>query len=242
MSDVAIVMTTWFPAGDVGLQRVHAATTATKSWLARLSGATVRLHIADDASHQGWLDKFRRPFPNASMTSTPRLGTGGALNAGLRYVFEHDLAPVVAYVADDWELTEPLDLAPSLALLRDGVADVVRLGPTHPSLTGHVVRTASPGAEWCLEYDWMGGGYVFGHRPALHHRRLYDQHGYYIEGAAAIEVEREYNARLALSATPPRVFHAPNCTLAGPFRHIDTVELGEDPPDVLTARYANGTP
>lgn len=243
MADVAVVVTTYMPPGNVGRQRARAAKRAIDSWWENFEHrtATIAIIIADDGSDgANYAEMLRSLSYNVGIkqvVQTPRLGTGGALNAGLRYVFDNDLADVVFYGADDWELTEPLDLAPSLALLREEYADVVRLGPTHPNLTAGVMRTAVPSAEWCLQYAWYGGGYVFGHRPALHHRRMYEQHGYYIENASAIEVEREYNERLSKAAFPPPIWHAPNCTLAGPFRHIDTVELGEDTPATLTERY-----
>lgn len=242
MADVvAIIATTYMPKGDVGADRALAAADAMSSWRKNMKGARLLFVMADDGSEPMYVNGFRN-WPNMATVHTPRLGTGGALNAGLRYVFDNNLADVVFYGADDWELTEPLDLAPSLALLRERYTDVVRLGPTHPELTMRVARTAIPGAEWCATYLWAEGGYVFGHRPALHHRRMYERHGYYIENASAIEVEREYNERLARAFNEGRgitpVWHAPNCTLAGPFRHIETVELGEDAPATLTERYA----
>ena len=243
MSVVAIVQTVWFPPGNGARERLEAARKSMESWT-RLRGATIHRHIADDGSQPGFIDLHRARFPGATSTSTARLGCGGSLNAGMRYVFEHDIADLIFYGVDDWELGDDLDLTPSIALLESGAADIVRFGPTHPNLMGRVARSDIPGAEWSLLYDWDGGGYVFGWRPALYHRRLFDRFGYYAEGVAAIEAERIYNEHLFNRCGPdrPRVFHAPNCTLAGPFRHIESVELGEDTPDVLTARYANGTP
>ena len=238
MSTVAIIQTVWFPPLG-SRERLGVARRSLESW-ARFTGATLRLHIADDGSDADLLDIHSAPWPRATRTVTPRLGCGGSLNAGLHYVIEHEIADLIFYGVDDWELVEDLDLTPSIALLESGAADIVRFGPTHPNLRGRVARSDIPGAEWSLLYDWDGGGYVFGWRPALYHRRLFDRFGYFAEGVAAIEAERIYNEHLfnRCPETRPRVFHAPNCTLAGPFRHIDTVELGEDNPDVLTARYA----
>lgn len=196
--------------------------------------------IADDGSDPEHVAAAQETWwEGHPIIDTPRLGCGAALAAGVRYVVENDIAPVVFFGQDDWELTEPLDLAPSLGLIREEWADVVRLGPTHPALAFNVARTPIPGAEWCPWYDWRGGGYVIGWRPALYRTEWLAGTLDGLEGMACIEAERVWLERVASGFPLPSVYHAPNTTLAGPFRHLDTVELGEDPPEVLTERYAN---
>lgn len=240
MVDLAIIQTVWFPRGEVGESRIEAARESLELWQECIYGyKSDHVHIADDASDPNWLDEYRSGYPRATLTSAPRYGCAGSLNWGVQYIMRERIADVIAYLQDDWLLTEPLDLTPSIALLNSDTADIVRLGPTHPNLRAKVVRTDIPDAEWCLEYDWSGGGYVVGWRPALYHRRVFERFPLDgLEGLSAIEGERVWLERMAADPNPPRVFHAPNCTLAGPFRHIETVELGEDGPATLTARYA----
>lgn len=237
-ADVAIVVTTWFQPGEAGAHRVDAALRAVDSWWDEFDGASKAMVIADDGSdHEHLATTQDHWWEGHPIVRTPRFGNASALRAGARYVVEHDLADVIFYGADDWELTEPLDLRPSLELIRRGYADVVRLGPTHPNLGAEVVRTDVPGAEWCLRYRWGDGGYVVGWRPALYEAPLLADMLDGLDGLSAIEGERIWLERMA--ALQPVVMHAPNCTLAGPFRHLDTVELGEDDPATLTARYAD---
>lgn len=241
MPDLAVVVTTYFPPGDVGRRRIGATATAIRSWESELFGSDYQLIIADDGSDPAAflvLGKKLYGIEVDAWATTARRGCGASLNAGVSVALTAD-APAVFYAQDDWKLVEALDLTPSLALLNDDVADIVRFGPTHPNLAANVVRTSIPDAEWCLRYDWAGGGYVVGWRPALYHRRVFERFPLDgLEGLSAIEAERVWLERMAADPDPPRVFHAPNCTLAGPFRHIDTVELGEDDPATLTARYA----
>lgn len=238
---MAIVVTTYAPEGAIGQTRTEATDRAIASWARMDQGdERVAIIVVDDGSaedHAWWLRKHIGRL--GDWLETPRLGCAGALNAGVRHAIASG-ADIIFYAQDDWELVEPLDLAPSIALLRQGHADVVRLGPTHPQLVGNVVRTDIPGAEWCLQYDWRGGGYVVGWRPAIYRSDLLVRSLEHVpNGLAAIEGERIWLETVARMRDLPRVFHAPNATLAGPFRHIDTVELGEDAPDTLTERYRN---
>lgn len=89
---------------------------------------------------------------------------------------------------------------------------------------------------WFGDYSTRNG-IVFAHRPALHAMRMYDDIGIdYPERVSALEAERWLNDRAAERGWG--CVHAPNCTFAGPFRHIDTIELGEDSPAALDERYA----
>ena len=245
MADVAVVVTTYFPPErEIGFERMRAALAAVRSWYYQLSGATLAYVIADDGSEIGALEEFSYMLQQLlgsdwRNTSTYRLGCGGALNAGVQYVVENNLADVIFYAQDDWMLTDELDLAPSLKLIRGGNS-VVRLGPTHPNLLATVNRLNETDVEWTLNYLWSGGGYVVGWRPAVYDARWLAGTLGGLEGMACIEAERVWLERIAATDPPPLVAHAPNCTLAGPFRHIETVELGEDAPETLTERYASG--
>lgn len=228
----AIVMTTWYPPGQPGADRRVATVRAAFSWGWYMHPAPQAIIIVDDGS-----DDAHTAIVATHNVSTPRLGTGGALNEGLRVA--RDLGvDAVFYGADDWELTEPLDLAPSLAILRDYPdRGMVRLGPTHPGLEITAMHAAPEHGGWFGDYSTRNG-IVFAHRPALHAIRMYGDIGIdYPERVSAIEAERWLNDRAA--ARGWGCVHAPNATLAGPFRHIETVELGEDSPETLTERYGN---
>lgn len=246
MPDLTIVMTTYFPTDDyTGMMRMDAAIAAVRSWIDGLFiDGGMHIVIADDGSAAGRLEEFgymlsRYTSGDWDNISTPRLGCAGALRAGAARAEVLYPGSPIFYAQDDWELQRPLSVAESIDLIEDDVADIVRLGPTHPNLSAQVVRTAYDGdAEWCLQYDWRGGGYVVGWRPAIYRSDLLVRSLEHVpDGLAAIEGERIWLENFARMRDLPRVFHAPNATLAGPFRHIDTVELGEDEPDTLTERY-----
>lgn len=227
----AIVMTTWFPPGEAGGRRLGAANDALFSWFKHLDPAPEALIVADDGSADGLATAVA-----THVVRTPRLGTGGALNAGL-HVARGLGVDAVFYGADDWELLEPLDLAPSLAILRHKAnIGMVRLGPAHPGLELTAMHAAPEHGGWYGEYSTRYG-IVFAHRPALHAMRMYDDIGIdYPERVSALEAERWLCDRAAERGWG--CVHAPNVTLSGPFRHIDTIELGEESPAELDARYA----
>lgn len=236
---IGIVVTAYMPTPDTRLSTTRAAL----SWDRLMVGGPRYVIFVDDGSPDdsgaAVVEVLRCADIATEHVKTDRLGCGGALNIGVRHVMQLMTPDVIFYGQSDWMLEDRLDLAPSMALLNGDTADVVRFGPTHPNLRGYVQRTAYEGAEWCLRYDWSFGGYVVGWRPALYHRRVFERFPLDgLDGLSAIEAERIWLERMAADMNPPRVFHAPNTTLAGPFRHLDTVELGEDAPEVLTARYA----
>lgn len=211
-----------------------------------MRNATLDWVVADDGSDIALLEEFtymmsRLRGENWENVRTPRLGCGGALNAGLHRAFDLLDTDVVFYAQDDWELIEYLDLVPALELMEKYDAYHVRVGLAHPDVAGRVRRWwRDHGDEyWFLDYDVAAGGYAYAWRPALHHRELYERVGWVQENVSCVEAERDYNARCAtaLANEPFRFLHAPNVTLSGPFRHIETVELGEDDPATLTARY-----
>lgn len=248
MPDLVAVVTTYFPPGDAGRQRMDATIRAIRSWQERMVGARLHFVVCDDGSAVSPLEEFSYMMSRITggtwdNVATNRLGCGASLAAAVKAADDFFPGLPIFYAQDDWELLWPLDVTPALDLIWTGVADIVRLGPTHPGLTGIVERTPVEGAEWCLYYDWDGGGYVVSWRPAIYREAAAFGDLTGLEGLACIEAERIWLERMAIHGLRRdwyrRVYHAPNATLAGPFRHIETVELGEDSPETLTERYSN---
>lgn len=254
--EVAVLFTTWFPPGKVGDDRAFHVAGVAYDLLGRLEGAQLTFVIADDGSDSeknvdqvrasGWM---RKDPTRVFVVRTKRLGAGGAMNAGIAKIRELGIERFY-YGQDDWTLDAPFDLTPSLELMDMYDSHFAKVGLTHPHLRGNVRRHwRDHGDEyWFLSYDPTAGGYVYAERPALRSVKLYDRVGPLLEGVAATTAERDYcdrviaayadeYASMTREGDPMRFLHAPNATLGGPFRHINTVELGEDDPAVLTERY-----
>lgn len=76
------------------------------------------LHIADDGSPDGYVDKLRKVAaragaPDVSSTNSVRGGYGKSVNLASQVT--HGWADYVFMLEDDWELTKPLDLAEYIA-------------------------------------------------------------------------------------------------------------------------------
>lgn len=191
---VSVVMTVYFPEGAVGESRARSAEKALASWVQFLRYDHLRLCIADD-SPKRQVDLIR-PLAQAGLagwhqrvahTGQAHRGVGASMNAGFQKGFEE--SPIVLYAVDDWALTQPLDLAPWVALLlRDESVGCVRLGPPHPDLTGTVKHIPE---GWMLDLDRHH--FAFATRPALYHARFLRQHGPFLEGVDAYAVEWKYN-------------------------------------------------
>lgn len=257
---VVIMMSTWCPPGEAGVLRRAVAMRAAQSWFYYLrSPNPLHLHVADDGSpvdtragepiHVTALREMAERYgAGFSTTRVERRGIGASMNAGIRAARALGEPAAFLYAVDDWVLDEPFDLGPSLRLMAQG-AVYVRIGMTHPNLGGSVRRQIDEGGElWVLHYDWSLGGYVFSDRPSLRAPALYDAVGPYAEGGTVLQMEADFNQRCSArfaqgaltggGALAGAFVHAPNATLRGPFTHIESVELAEDLPEALTAKFS----
>lgn len=205
---VTIVMTTWF----TDAQRVKVALETLSSWDKYLIYAgKIHLHIADDGSTVGWTpDAVWKGMITYSRQE--RQGVGASLNAGFKEAFE--TSPVVLYMVDDWQLTQPFDITPWVRLLveREDVG-IVRLGPPHPHLKGTIMPLTEEWQGWGLVLDRYG--LAVGHRPELFHRRWIEYYGWHDENINAQECERLASVRYADMPDGPTIVYA----LPHPFFH-----------------------
>ena len=241
--DVAVLVTTYLPPGQEE-ERLKALEAALSSWVYHLrapAGGRFRLLIADDHSSSRaqtllaalayrCLDRDRTNWAAVPMmlpASRPG-GVGASLNRGIEEIRRLG-GEYIFYAVDDWALTERLDLGPVTGLLAvDETVGAVRFGPFHPDLAARVKHTPH---GWTLRFDRAAGGYVFGTRPTLFHRRFFDAYGRFDEGCSALAAEDGYNQRFCTTPMPP-----PHPDILGwlpsPFSPVPSVELSAfDPHD-----------
>lgn len=194
VNDVTVVMTTWLPGGQASTARLGAIKTALRSWKQNLwLNARLHLHVADDGSSaedMAFLESLVGSIWNRgdiTWSQQPRHGLGASLNAGLEVAFGR--GPAVFHAVDDWQLLAPLDLTPWVKLLLEPDVAMVRFFP-HPNTIG---RTLPTPYGWVVELSPDQGGYLFGFRPALWHRRLLGERPWFAEGVSALECERVFN-------------------------------------------------
>lgn len=216
MTDITIVMTTWF----IHTQRVEVAEKTLASWQKNLinKGGDIFLHIADDGSLLKWEPKKIWTRSEITYSMQYREGVGASLNAGFKKAFE--VSPIVLYAVDDWELLEPFDLTPWIYLLekREDVG-IVRLGPPHPHLFGRIEPMTELWQGWALRLDRHG--LCVGHRPELFHERFTKYYGPFKEKVNAQECERLASVAWADDPNGPDIVYA----LPHPWYHIDLSEL-----------------
>ena len=200
---ITIVMTTYFPPGEIGARRAAAAKDTIETWRDHLRyGAEIQLHIADDGSapeyQRAVIDRAQYLFTTITTSRQERHGVGASLNAGCRKAFEESPDGLVLYAVDDWTLTAPFDLTLWAEMIGPAGLGCLRLGPPHPHLTGRIQHWdegegGNPGL-WYLVLERHH--FAFGHRPALYHRRLFEHYGWFTEDVNAYECERLYAVKI----------------------------------------------
>lgn len=198
---ITIVMTTYFPPGEIGARRAEAASITARSWAEHLKyDGELFLHIADDGSDRDhWMTDL--PLVRLNLLAGSRQerhGVGASLNAGFRAAFAASDDGLVLYAVDDWTLTADLDLTLWVELMQAWSISYLRLGPPHPDLTGKVTHWDAGGelipGIWWLELDRHH--FAFAHRPALYHRSLIEWYGWFAEDVNAYECERLYSVAI----------------------------------------------
>lgn len=221
---VTIVMTTYFPEGEVGYQRRAAAEDTLRSWdECMFYSGDLHLHVGDDGSYIcPWLEEWVGTWEGTSRSYQEHQGVGASLNKGFRKAYE--TSPIVFYGVDDWSLTEPFDITPWVQVLLERLdIGMVRLGMPHPNLAGRVEHLGPLG--WGLLLDKYS--YAYGQRPALYHQRFTDAYGWFKEDVSAIDCEREYAEHFIRTSGPDIIMALPH-----PWKHIDTISMSSMTPGV----------
>lgn len=245
---IGVILTTYIPNGIAGDLRVQAILKTVKSWEDNLQYEGIfRLHHASDqilSTNYLMSNFFEFPFLRwygqiISTSWQDRHGVGASLNAGFKTIWDVTPDALILYAVDDWMLTEPFDLTPWARLLleREDVG-MVRLGPPHPDLTGKIEMFTSEWQGWGLRLDRHH--YAFGHRPALYHRRMIDDYGWFAEDCSALECERLYNEQFCSKASAGRRYSDIVLALQHPWKHLDSVELADLDPTTPIKNSSTG--
>lgn len=211
---VAVVMSTYFPAGEWGVRRAGYAHTALVSLLSNLrSPVPLILVLADDGSAEEHQPELRSlmsteaatskytdeavSWVNTATVSGPNAGIGASLNRALDFLEKQWGTDGWAwmYTTDDWALTacSGLDLKLPIQLLDRGY-DIVRLGLPHPGLC--CLTHYRMGYGYWLGIDLAYGGFGFSTRPSLLSPRLRSVVGRFDEHLNAYDTERLYAERV----------------------------------------------
>ena len=221
---VTIVLTTFLPPGHEE-ERLAAACEAVDSWANLLVYEGDLVLVVEEDGH-GSLDvesAIDGYWPPLFTTERGMGGVGASLNRGMHFAFQRD-SPIVLYAVDDWKLTERFDITPWVeGLMSNSALGCIRLGPPHPSLTGHITIISEQWQGWAFLPHRRDGGIIAAHRPALWHHRFFHAYGPWREGVSALECERDMNARYIAGGSGPVIVIA----LPHPWQHIDTVSLSE---------------
>ena len=195
--NLMVVMTTYAPKGEVGVQRSRYAYQSVESLIRNLIVPhNVRLHISDDGSYdQDYIHELaswasERWLTRSTMTNSLHQGIGASLNRSLAKTVDD----LWMYTTDDWLLTAPLDVTPAIKLLTRYGYDYVRLGPIHPHLQCSTEFNTDVG--WWLRIHQRWGGFNFATRPFIASRYFYQEVGPFKEMVDSYECEVDYSERV----------------------------------------------
>lgn len=222
--DITILMTTWLPDGRDGERRLDFLTRALTSWYEHLRyDGNLLLHVADDGTRDDLWSHMMSVIntiwgeERVSWSKQERRGVGASLNLGVNVHRD----TLILHAVDDWELFSDLNLNTWAEILEaDARICGFRFFP-HPDLTG-VIKYIPPGV-YAIDLDKHH--FAFATRPSLWHPRMFEQYGYFEEGASAYEVERLYNEEYC-RLTGAKLWLA----LPDQWQHLGGVELGDITP------------
>jgi len=226
---VTVVMTSYWPEGEVGDARVLYAKQTLEGLLKYLQHEEgLRLHIADDGSAGNQQVHIRHMLYKASelwesiasVSDSEHHGIGASLNKALTALREQD--NYWMYITDDWVLTRELNLDGPIKLMRVYGYDLVRLGPIHPDVT--CVSRFSSDIGWWLDLHQHYGGFAFATRPFVATKDFWAKIGPFDENLNSYETERLYAERVA--KWPVKLAYWGGVDLAGPWQHVGDVCVG----------------
>lgn len=198
--NTAIIMTTYYPKGDAGAQRLENAKKVLKSLriLDSFDGSSrimPNLIIADDGSPTEHLNELIPYYPThlTQFVTGPHAGVGASINRALKVLddtWKHDYAWI--YMPDDLLLTRQINLLKASALFK--YYDFVRLDLPHPELFCKTKFEQDLG--WWFELCYTNRDFVFATRPTLISSRVHHEVGLFKEMADSYEVELDYSRRV----------------------------------------------
>lgn len=198
--------------------RTEYALRTLRTFLANVRYPELRYYVADDGSAQGHLDAISEALAGQTVIGWHTLpgGTYGE-SANKAWHVAHEQADLTFFLEDDWELREPLDLAPYAQLLEErSDIGMVRLGYLNLNMRGSVFGHAGR-LYWLLDRE--ADEYVFTGHPSLRHRRYREAYGAYPEGLAPGDTELGYAFQFRMRQGPGIVWPA-GMAEYGVFAHI----------------------
>lgn len=217
---ITVVMTTYFPEGEVGQARFGYAHQVLNSLMLNLKcDRGFNLHISDDGSSLTrstdilYLMNLAKAYweSMSTISDSNHQGIGASLNKALDCVDN-----LWMYTTDDWLLTNKLNLDGPVALLENRDYDLVRLGPIHPDL--ECMSRFDQNIGWWLDLHQHYGGFAFATRPFIAKKSMFDKLGPFDELANSYETERLYAERVAKSTA--KLAYWGGVDLAGPWQHL----------------------
>jgi glycosyltransferase involved in cell wall biosynthesis len=160
----------------ITFRRFQLAKKTIESIKLNLQYPNLRFHLADDGSGGGHVEKLAEvigPDYPITVTNTNRGGLSRNTNAGIAACLQH--SPYYLQLQDDFVLTHPMDLKPSVELLavRNDIG-MVRLGRLNPYMSGTIFEAVN-------KYWWLlkrkSDTYVYTENPHLCHRRFPQTYG-----------------------------------------------------------------
>lgn len=198
---IALVMTTYYPEGEIGATRFENAKRVVKSLNQNLiPNDLCTLIVSDDSEtelgrlHSQELLHF---YKNKSLSVIgPNAGVGASINRALAFLnkwYTKEYAWI--YMPDDLMLIKPFDLTQAVKLLNPSIGyDFVRLDLPHPNLLCKTKFQQNIG--WWLDLD-LRCEYSFATRPTLISSKFTERIGPFKEFASSYEVELDYSHRVS---------------------------------------------
>jgi hypothetical protein len=213
--NVAVVMTTYFPEGELGKRRLEHA----KQTLYSLKKLVPHpfIIIADDTGTYQAVDELTR---NTTYTKVigPHAGVGASINRGLNfldsYYKEQDYAWI--YLPDDLWLIKEMDLTQAVNLLK--YYDYVRLDLPHPEL--FCKTKFEEGLGWWLELCHTNRDFTFATRPTLIKSSVHKEIGPWLEMADSYAVELDYSQRVSKALLKGALV----CDMGNAWQHLSSDE------------------
>lgn len=220
MSDpeIAILLTTY--------KRTECAVRTIESVRKNFRWGNISWWVSDDGSDKTHVDAVMSaigPTYTTHFFSSGGRGVGYGMNHNLRSLFVS--IDMVLVLEDDWELTQPLNVATyANTLLNHQEYGMIRFGYIFPNLLGYTISEESC-LYWRLEPNQET--YIFAGHPSLRHKRFHTAYGYYDEGLAPGMTELSMCGKVNLKYGNPYILYPALCGAYGFFAHTGSDSLAD---------------
>jgi len=161
---------------------------------------SIKWHIADDSSPQGYLGRITNEFPEIKFTHTitKRAGWGANVNKALGYLSNY---PYTFLIEDDYVAKRDLDITTGVALM-EAKADIAMV--RYDGIAGHdtLILRLEEADSRVGKFSYMRIDKdsphlnVYSNRPSLRHTRFHECYGWYPEGVSLGDTETQFAHRV----------------------------------------------